>query len=101
MTKDLQQHLLANPHLSHVYLNDNNEWQFFKHPKYPKAVTRDEILNLEISDEPEPAAAEIPAEKLSELEKENAELKKRLEALEAAHKGKEKSPKVKEESKTE
>jgi len=99
MTKDLQEHLLANPHLSHVYLNDKNEWQFFKHPKYPKALTRDEVLGMELPAHSEPA--ELPVEKLSELEKENAELKKRLEALEATHKVKEKAPKSKEESKTE
>ncbi|QTE37477.1 hypothetical protein J3L18_31005 [Mucilaginibacter gossypii] len=52
MTNDLKQHLLANPQLKTVYVNENGEWQFHKRAGYDKELSREEILKMRVTHEP-------------------------------------------------
>jgi hypothetical protein len=56
----LKQHLLQNPHLTAVYLNQDAQWQFFPRRGYSLIFTRDEVLA--IADETASSQApQIPA----------------------------------------
>ncbi len=59
MTNDLKAHLEANPHLSHVYVNDNNEWQFHKREGFDTEYTREEILDMDLPDQPDEAQDKV------------------------------------------
>jgi chromosome segregation ATPase len=51
MTNDLKAHLLANPHLQIIYVNDKGEYLFHKRAGFEKSYSRDEILEMEIASE--------------------------------------------------
>lgn len=59
MTNDLQKHLKNNPQIENVYINDNNEWQFHKREGYDTVLTRDEILDMDVSDETDELSNEV------------------------------------------
>lgn len=81
MTNDLKKHLENNPQLSHVYLNDKDEWQFHNRAGYDKVLTRDEVLAMDVpkkikapEPEKEPADKPLTAKQKKELaEKEPAD----------------------------
>lgn len=51
MTNELKAHLKSNPQISHVYLNEDNEWQFHARKGYDKVLTRAQVLAAKVSDE--------------------------------------------------
>lgn len=46
----LKQLLQEMPQIEFVYLNDNKEWQLFEHPKFPKRVSRKEVIEESIEE---------------------------------------------------
>lgn len=66
MTNDLKTHLASNPQLTHVFVNDKNEWQFHERAGYDKVLTRDEVLAMEI---PEEEPEQIEVEDVQKVEK--------------------------------
>lgn len=45
--EELTAHLTANPHIAHVYLNEEGGWLFFSHPAFPNQVSREDYLSEE------------------------------------------------------
>lgn len=56
MIRELQKHLLNRPAIARVYFDHNGQYLFHARAEYPITKTRDEVLEMEAEDEPEPIA---------------------------------------------